>query len=339
MTDGLRVSQLSCGCVARACPAIKARLQSSRFNYLQIKKHQKPNDKETSMSDLTRREWNKLALGSVAAAALPVESLAFAQPNSKIKGVQIGAQSYSFRDRSLDDAIKAMVEIGLSSCELWSGHVEPKDLNRDDRRNWRLTTPMSFFNLVGEKFKKAGIDLYAYNYSFREDYTDEEMKRGFEMAKAMGAKVITASSNVSTAKRIDPFARQYKMRVGMHNHSNIKPNEFATPDDFTKAMEGNSEYICINLDIGHFTAANFEPVDFLQKHHGRIVTLHIKDRKRNQGENVVFGEGDTPIKPVLESLMKNKWKIPANIEYEYKGADTVAEVKRCFEYCKKALGA
>ncbi|MGH9766809.1 MAG: sugar phosphate isomerase/epimerase family protein [Blastocatellia bacterium] len=291
------------------------------------------------MSNLTRREWNNLALGAFAAANLTGGIFAAGKPNSKIKGVQIGAQSYSFRDRSLDEAINAYVEVGLSSCELWSGHVEPRELNRADRRNWRLTTPFNHFTLIGEKFHKAGIDLYAYNYSFRDDFTDEEIKRGFEIAKALGAKVITASANVNVAKRIDPYAKQYKMRVGMHNHSNIRPNEFATSDDFDKAMEGNSEYICVNLDIGHFTAANFDAVDYLSKHHNRIVTLHIKDRKRNQGDNVVFGEGDTPIKPVLEMLMKNKWKIPANIEYEYKGADTMAEMKKCFEYCKKALGA
>jgi sugar phosphate isomerase/epimerase len=291
------------------------------------------------MSDLTRREWNRLALGSLVAASLPFEASAADKPSSKIKGVQLGAQSYSFRDRSLDEAIRAYADTGLGCCELWAGHLEPKGLTREDQRTWRITTPLSYFALTAEKFKKAGVDLYAYNYSFKDDYTDEEIRRGFEIAKALGAKCITASSNVSTAKRIDPFAKQYKMRVGMHTHSNIKPNEFATPDDFAKAMEGNSEYICINLDIGHFTAAGFDAVDYLKKHHDRIVTLHIKDRKKNQGDNVSFGEGDTPIKEVLTTLQKSGWKIPANIEYEYKGADTVAEVKRCYEYCKKALGA
>ncbi|MBK7599699.1 MAG: sugar phosphate isomerase/epimerase [Acidobacteria bacterium] len=290
------------------------------------------------MSKLSRREWSKLAISSIAAAPLYSEIFAAGKPNSKIKGVQIGAQSYSFRDRGLDEAIKGFVEIGLSSCELFSGHLEPKGLDRAGMRNWRLTTPMQFFTLTGEKFKAAGIDLYALNYSFRDDFTDEEIKRGFEIAKALGARAITASTNVSTVKRIDPFARQYKMRVGLHNHSNIKPNEFATPDDFSKAMAGMSEYICINLDIGHFTAANFDAVDFLNKNHDKIVALHIKDRKRNQGANVPFGQGDTPIKPVLELLMKNKWKIPANIEYEYNGSDTVTEVKRCYEFCRKALG-
>jgi len=292
------------------------------------------------MSDLTRREWNKLALGSLTAAALPFEALAAAdRPDSKIKGVQLGAQSYSFRDRPLDEAIRAYADTGLSCCELWAGHLEPKGASREDLRTWRITTPLSFFALTAEKFKKAGIDLYGLNYSFKDDFTDEEIKRGFEIARALGVKCITASANVSTAKRVDVYAKQYKMRVGMHNHSNIKPNEFATPDDFAKAMMGNSEYICINLDIGHFTAAGFDAVEYLKQHHDRIVTLHIKDRKKNQGDNVSFGEGDTPIKEVLTTLQKGGWKIPANIEYEYKGSDTVAEVKRCYEYCKKALGA
>ncbi len=290
--------------------------------------------------NISRRDWNKMMLGGLAASVLPLENLlAAAKPNSKFMGVQIGAQSYSFRDRSLDDAIKGYVDVGINCCELWSGHVEPKGLKPDDLRKWRLSVSLDEIKAVRKKFDAAGIQLYAYNYSFREDFTDEEIERGFKIAQAMGIKTLTASSNVTTAKRVDPFAKKYKIRVGMHNHSRIVANEFATPDDFANAMNGMSEYICINLDIGHFTAANFDAVDYLNKHHDRIVTLHIKDRKKNQGDNVVFGEGDTPIKPVLELLKQNKWKIPANIEYEYKGADTIAEMKKCLAYCKQALGA
>src|SRR4030095_8524527 len=107
-------------------------------------------------------------------------------------------------------------------------------------------------------FDNAGVDIYAFNYSFRDDFTDEELDKGFQMAQALGARCITASGTVSVAKRVDVYAKKYKMRVGFHNHSNIKDNEYATPDDFAKAMAGTSEYICINLDIGHFTAAGFD---------------------------------------------------------------------------------
>ena len=95
----------------------------------------------------------------------------------------------------------------------------------------------------------------------------------------------------------------------------------------------------INLDIGHFTAANFDAVDYITKNHENIVLLHLKDRKKDEGPNTVWGEGDTPIKQVLLLLKEKKWPIPAFIEYEYKGAGTSpVEVAKCFEYCKQVLG-
>ena len=279
---------------------------------------------------VTRREFSKLALAAVPVAAL-------GGIDSKVHGVQIGVQSYSFRDRPLDDAIKGMVEAGLGECELYDGHVEPK-LRRDELRKWRTTVSMDHFRGIRKKFDDAGILLYAYNYSFRDDFTDEEIARGFEMAQALGVGILTASSTLTVVDRVDREAQKARIKVGFHGHSDTKhPNEFSTPETFEKAMAGHSPYINVNLDIGHFFAAGFDPVDFISKHHERIVTLHLKDRKKDNGANMPFGQGDTPIKPVLQLLAKNKFDIPANIEYEYKGADTLIEVKKCFEYCKHAL--
>lgn len=268
---------------------------------------------------------------------LAIPALPLSAADSKINGVMLGAQSYSFRDRSLEDAIKAMQEIGIGYCELWQGHVEPKGMKRDELKMWRKTASLDHFKGVKDKFQKAGIVLYAYNYSFRDDFDDQEIALGFEFGKALGVKALTASSNVSTAKRIDAQAKKAKLRVGMHNHSRIHANEFATPENFAEAKKGNSKYIAINLDIGHFTAANFDPVSYLDQNHADIVTLHLKDRKKDQGANVPFGEGDTKIKEVLQLLKTKKYPIPAMIEYEYKGAETVSEVKKCFEYCKAAV--
>jgi len=281
---------------------------------------------------MTRRDFARLSAAAPFAAAL------FAKINSKIDGVMLGAQTYSFRDRPLDECIAGMKEDGLGYAELFQGHVEPK--NKDELKKWRADPPLDQFANVRKKFDDAGIEIYAFNYSFREDFSDQEIENGFKMAKAMGVNRITASSNVSTAKRIDPFAEKYQTVVAMHNHDSMKPNEFSTPKDWEDAMAGRSKYIKINLDIGHFTAAGFDPVEFLEQHHADIVTLHIKDRKKNHGPNTPFGEGDTNIKGVLQVLKTRKYLIPAMIEYEYgkPGMDTVAEVRKCFEYEKAALG-
>jgi len=274
------------------------------------------------MSKFSRREWNKLALGGLGTVTLPVNGFAAARRiNSRIGGVLIGVQSYSFRDRSLDDAIGAMVKIGIGSCELWQGHLEPQELQRkvyqgdakarEELRGWRLNTPLDHFKAVRRNFDQAGVDLCAYNLSFRDDFSDAEIDRGFQMARALGAKAMTASSNVNTALRVDPYAKRYRMRVGLHNHSNVgDPNEISTPESFQRAAEGTSAFITMNLDIGHFTAANFDAVDFLRKNHSRIVTLHIKDRKHDQGPNTVWGQGDAPIIAVLDLLRRNKCLSP-----------------------------
>ena len=281
--------------------------------------------------NITRRDFSKLALAMPPAAALA------ARINSKIDGVMIGAQTYSFRDRPLDDCIAAMKEIGLGYAELTSTHIEPKD--KAALPAWRANPPMDELRAVRKKFDDAGIEIYAFNYSFRSDWTDAQIENGFHIAKALGVNRITASGNVDGAARVDKYAQQYGTYVAFHNHDSMKKNEFSTPGDWNAALEGRSKCININLDIGHFTAANFDPVSFLEEHHERIVTLHIKDRKRNHGDNVPFGQGDTNIKGVLRLLRDKKYPIPAMIEYEYgkPGMDTVAEVKRCFEYCKLAL--
>src|SRR5262245_594764 len=208
---------------------------------------------------ITRRVFGQLALGGLASTAL-------AAPKGKGGKVTLGVQSYSFRDRPLDEAIAAMKTLGITSCELWQGHVEPKGLSREDLRKWRLETPLDHFKQIRAKLTKAKVDLYAYNLSFKDNFTDEEIERGFAMAKALGVRNLTASANQTVVARVAPAAKKHKIKVAVHNHSKIDPNEFATPEDFEKAISGpGRELIAINLDIGHFTAANFDAVEFLKK--------------------------------------------------------------------------
>ena len=282
----------------------------------------------------TRRDFGKIAL-----AALPASSLlAQKKINSTIGGVQIGAQSYSFREKPLDGVIQAMTEIGLGECELFSPHIEPKGVSRDDLRKWRLTVPLDEIQAVRKKFDDAGINLCAFNLSFNDSFTNEEIDRGFDMAKALGVPVITASATVTSARRVAPFADKHNMIVAFHGHSDVKdPNQFAKPEAFAQALAMSKKY-AINLDIGHFVAANYDPLEYIQAQHEHILILHLKDRKRDQGPNTPWGQGDTPIKQVLQLLKKEKYPMRALIEYEYRGAsDSVTEVKKCFDYCKAAL--
>lgn len=304
--------------------------------------------------------YTRRAFAKTAAALLPTLS-AWSKVDSKVNGVPIGVQSYSFRDLPpegrLEAIVKNMTNIGLGECEMYNAQAEPPSLNppggrgqdtperaaarakaREELRKWRLSVSDDHFKAIRKQFEAAGLRIHAYNYSFNDSFTDDEITRGFEIAKAIGAKVITASTTVSVARRVAPFADKHKQIVAMHNHSNVKdPNEFATPESFKAAMD-LSKYFWVNLDIGHFVGADFDPIAYIQQHHARITNLHLKDRKKNQGPNMPWGEGDTPIREVLRLLRDKKYAIPAYIEYEYRGTESsAAEVTKCFDFCKRAL--
>lgn len=295
---------------------------------------------------LTRREWSKMALTGIAGMMVP---RSFAQ--QKASDVIIGLQTYSLRDRSLDEAIQAMIRLNIKSCELWEGHVEPRELQwkrnssaeetrrkKEEMTAWRNALQMEEIHGIREKFRTASIKIQAYTATFKDSISEHDLELAFRIAQALGTDTITTSAQVSVMKRVDVLAGKYNIQVGMHNHAHVdQPNEFSTPDSFKRGMEGLSEHIKINLDIGHFTAADFDAVAFLRDHHRQIVCLHIKDRKQHQGVNMPFGEGDTPIAAVLRLVRDNNWPIPANIEYEYNRADTETELKKCIAYCHDIL--
>ena len=99
----------------------------------------------------------------------------------------------------------------------------------------------------------------------------------------------------------------------------------------------------LQLDIVHYVAGTGQsPVPIIEKHHARFASIHLKDRKKANGPNMPWGQGDTPIKEVLQLMKKAKYTWPATIELEYpvpEGSTRVAEIGKCLQYCKDALTA
>jgi len=273
----------------------------------------------------SRRDFGKIAL-----AAVPLMKV--------VGGVTIGVQTYSYRSLPQDAIIGALKADDAGEIELFSPGIEPPGVSRDSLRQWRLSTPMDYFAGVKKKFDAAGVTIHSYTMNYRADFTDDEIDKTFDQAKALGTNIIATSTQVNMAKRLLMSAEKHQMLLSFHGHSNTKDaNEFATPESFQMALD-LSKYARINLDIGHFSAAGYDPVAFIQEHHDKITHLHVKDRKNNDGPNTPWGEGETPIKPVLLLLKTKKYPIPAFVEYEYRGTGTpVEEVKKCLDYMRAAL--
>jgi sugar phosphate isomerase/epimerase len=312
----------------------------------------------------TRRDFGKFALAS-----LPAATARGAQ-NSKIRNVQIGAITYSFREGvPKPEIIPDMAKIGLSEVELMSGDAEAiagapmlsatnsggrgrgrapltpeqvaaRDAQQEALKSWRSAATPATWQGVRKKFNDAGIAVNILCYNMNMNMADDEIEYAFAIAKAMKVKAISCSATVSFARRVAPFADKHKIVWAGHGHDNTKdPEQFAKPETFELIMS-LSNFIGVNLDIGHFTAAGYDPIPFIQKHHARITNIHLKDRKKDHGPNVPWGQGDTPIKEVLQLVSKEKYSFPANIEFEYpipEGSDAVTEVGKCYQYVRGCL--
>jgi len=312
----------------------------------------------------SRRDVGKLAL-----AGLPLAgALRSAAIDSKFHGVQIGAITYSFNSIANPDPeaiIRAYVEIGLGEAELMSNHCEAlagaprtvrggggrgaqltpeqqaaRQAQQEQVRQWRASAGAETWKGVRKKFNDAGIHVGVLCYNMNDNMKDEDIEYGFSMAEGLGVKAMSTSTTLSMAKRIAPVADRHKLLVGYHGHDATNdPNQTATLESYDTLMS-YGRYSGVNLDIGHFTAANYDAVEFIMKHHDRITNLHVKDMKRDHGAYMPFGEGDTPMKGVLQLLKKEKYGFPANIELEYKipaDSNLIAEMKKCLAYCKECL--
>lgn len=295
------------------------------------------------------------------------------KPNSKIKGVQIGVTTYSFRSMPCtpDKLVQYCIGANINAIELKGDEIEdflgkpanPVKVERvagkavpltDEQKTqlaayqkqvaeWRTNVSMDKFKEVRKMFKKEGIDIYAYKpNALGAENTDGEVEYAMRAAKALGATSVSVElpkDGVQT-KRLGDLGIKHKVYIGYHAHLQ------ATDTAWDEAL-AQSPYNTMNLDCGHYIAAGgnntkMSLLALIEAKHSRISTLHIKDRKNkeNGGENQVWGQGDTPIKEILALLRDKKYNIPATIELEYsipKDSDAVKETKRCLDYSREML--
>lgn len=308
--------------------------------------------------ELTRRDFSKLAL-----AALPAAQLA-AKPNSDFDGVQIGViVPYSYR--AMPDAnnaealLKHIVANGISAAEIspepieaWAGAPAPppapaagraptpeQQAAADALKKWRLSASLDKFRALRKLYNDAGVRIYEVRILPDPKMSDDEFDYAFTMAAAMGAGAIGGElpTDLAYTKRLGDFAVKHKMLVAYHAHTQATLTAW---DAVLAQSKGNAA----QLDCGHYVAGTgLSPIPVIEKLHDRMANMHLKDRTTpaNGHKNLPWGTGDTPLAEILRLMRKNKYRFPAAIELEYQipaGSDAVAEVGKCVEFCRKALG-
>ncbi len=82
-----------------------------------------------------------------------------------------------------------MKVLEIKSCELWQGHVEPRELQRksntsreehqrkqEELKTWRQNLGMEKIAALAEKIRDAGIAIQAYSNGNRSFQSDDEIQ-------------------------------------------------------------------------------------------------------------------------------------------------------------------
>jgi len=293
-----------------------------------------------------------------------------AEKKSAYAGVQIGAITYSWRSMpsAPEDIIRYCEQTGINSLELMGNIAEDfagapagperpqnfRELSEEERAEFRakmeeygkLLSEWRINEASPEKYKElkamfdeAGIHIHTVKFS-PAAWSDEEIDYAFESAKILGAKGVTNEIGHDAAKRLGPFAEKHDMYAVFHNHGQPRDTAFKF-EDYLAYSPNNM----LNLDVGHyFGATGLHPNELISKLHERIYSIHLKDKTGINGyppdTNAPWGQGDTPLRDILQLIQANEWNIYCDIELEYQipeGSNAVIETGKCVAYVKKLL--
>ena len=187
----------------------------------------------------------------------------------------INLQLFSFgfeNELSLLDKIKCAGEMGYSGVEFARGYEE---IPVED---------------VQKALEEAGVKAVSAHVAF------EFMEQDLPYLAKLGVKFVacpmtafnTAEEAKEVAEELNKFgqlAKQYGITIGYHNHT----GEFYV-DEGKYLMDWvientDPETVAFEIDCGWASAAGIDPVEYIQKHAGRIAAIHIKENGGDKPES------------------------------------------------------
>ena len=229
---------------------------------------------------------------------------------------------------------------GFGRAPMTPEQLAAQQAQAEELKKWRLSASLDKFKEFRKMYNDAGVSIYCHKLTPTENMSDDEYDYFFTIAKTMGASQVSLELTGPNAftQKIGDFAAKHGMVAAYHAHEQATITAW---DGVLAQSKGNA----VNIDCGHYYAGTgISPVPALEKLHARIASAHLKDRTPSvpgtPGANLPWGQGSTPIKEILQAARKNKWRFPFSCELEYQvpdGSNAVIEVKKCVEYCRKAL--
>jgi sugar phosphate isomerase/epimerase len=270
-----------------------------------------------------------LAAAGGAALALPAAAKALSAGPSPIappdNSLKLGVASYSLRNFPRAKAIEMVKALRTPYVNIKSVHLDyplsPAELQAGRR-----------------EFEAAGLIITGGGTITFEKDTDEDVQKYFEYAKNAGMPLMVATADPAFLPRIERFARQYNIKVAIHNHG-PEDKVFHSPYDVLGYVKNMHPNMGLCMDVGHAVRAGTDVVKAVADAGPRLLDMHIKDLTdfTNRDSQVAVGEGKIPIAPLFKELRRRRYQGYVNLEYEINANDPLPGMMVSFAHMRGIL--
>jgi sugar phosphate isomerase/epimerase len=188
-------------------------------------------------------------------------------------------------------------------------------------------------------YAAAGIKLHAAGAIYFPKDEDADIRAKFEYCKRAGIAVIVAGDPaLETLPRLEKFAREYDIRIAIHNHG-PEDKLWPSPLDVLKAVKGMDPRMGCCIDVGHAVRAGTDVPQAIREAGPRLFNVHMKDLTNFQSKEsqVAVGEGIMPVRKIFEALIATRYNGFVDLEYEVHPDDPMPGVIASFSYMRGVL--
>jgi sugar phosphate isomerase/epimerase len=280
---------------------------------------------------LTRRSFVQTAAVSVGAMAFSNTLIgnALSLPSSGVPAdaarIRLGIASYTFRNFSRTQMIAFMKQLRVPT------------LNAKDVKDHLPMDPQQEQAALAD-YSAAAIIPHAAGVIYFDKDEDADIRAKFEYCKRANISVIVAGPSPETLPRVEKFAKQFDMRIAIHNHG-PEDKLWPSPLDVLKSVKNMDSRMGCCIDVGHTVRTGTDVVQAIHEVGARLFNMHIKDLTdfNEKDSQVAVGEGKMPIREIFQTLVAMKYEGFVDLEYEVHGDDPMPGVTASLAYMRGVL--
>lgn len=242
------------------------------------------------------------------------------------RGLKVGITSYVLRKFPLDGALAMTRSAGLRYISLKDAHLS-------------LQSTAAQRRAAHQQVQAAGLTLLGGGVIYLNNRRDE-IRAAFEYAREAGMPTMICSPDPAAMDLVEAAAREYRIRVAIHNHG-PGDQRYPSPLDVLRMVRERDPLLGICLDVGHTVRLGEDSIEVIRQCASRLYDFHIKDvtEATPKGEATEVGKGVIDIVGVLRALVRMEFTHHVALEYEAHPETPMPGVMESIAYIRGVLAA